>query len=187
MIWYQDIPIWYGMYAMEGVDQWSLMCTSNVAGNTQMASLDRQVTQNGLVVENAICKGIYNGVVEVTVLCNDEWRCSWCRYQDDVDPSLSSRNTLGNGKNRKLKISNDKCQMVVAESGGGLHLAMWEWSDGIYTVSELKAPSLSSRNTLGDTTHNTNKIGLSWGGGSVWWARLCGSGGGGSWWRNNCP
>ena len=39
------IPIWYGMYAMEGVDQWSLMCTSNVPGNTQMASLDRQATQ----------------------------------------------------------------------------------------------------------------------------------------------
>ena len=29
------------------------MCTSNVAGNTQMASLDRQVTQNGLGVINA--------------------------------------------------------------------------------------------------------------------------------------
>ena len=29
-------------------------------------------------------------------------------------------------------------------------------------VSELKARSLSSRNTLGDTTHNRNKIGLSW-------------------------
>ena len=49
----------------------------------------------------------------------------------------------------------------------------------LYTVSELEARSLSSRNTLGDTTHNTNKIGLSWGGGSVWWARLCGSDGGG--------
>ena len=43
------------------------MCTSNVAGNTQMASLDRQVTQNGLGVNNAIERGIYNGVVEVTV------------------------------------------------------------------------------------------------------------------------
>ena len=32
----------------------------------------------------------------------------------DVDPFLVSQNTLGNG-NRKLKISNDKCQMVVAE------------------------------------------------------------------------
>ena len=29
-------------------------------------------------------------------------------------------------------------------------------------VSELEARSLSSRNTLGDTTHNTSKIGLSW-------------------------
>ena len=62
------------MYEMEGVDQWSLMCISNVAGNTQMASLDRQVTQNGLGVINAIARGIYNGVVEVTVLGDDEWR-----------------------------------------------------------------------------------------------------------------
>ena len=40
---------------------WSLMCTSNVAGSTQMASLDRQVTQNGLGVNNAMATGIYNG------------------------------------------------------------------------------------------------------------------------------
>ena len=32
------------------------MCTSNVAGNTQMASLDRQVTQNGLGVSNAMAR-----------------------------------------------------------------------------------------------------------------------------------
>ena len=81
--------------------QWtggSLMCTSNIAGNTQMASLDRQVTQNGLGVNNAMCKGIYNGGIP--------------RYQDDGDSSLSSRNTLGNGKttNQNLK---DKSQTVV--------------------------------------------------------------------------
>ena len=58
------------------------MCTSNVArqktwsANTQMASLDRQVTQNGLGVINAIARGIYNGVIEVTVNGDDEWRCS---------------------------------------------------------------------------------------------------------------
>ena len=52
------------------------MCTSNVAGNTQMASLDRQVTQKGLVVINEIAWGMYNGVVEVTVLEDGEWRCS---------------------------------------------------------------------------------------------------------------
>ena len=104
--WYQDMHhddmvcmLW---------EVWSLMCTSDVANNTQMASLDRQVTQNGLGVNNAIARGIYNGVVEVTVLCNDEWRCSWCRYQDDGDSSLSSRNTLGNGKtaNSKSQTSN---------------------------------------------------------------------------------
>ena len=36
------------------------MCTSNVAGNTQMASLDRQVTQNGLGVINAIAREYTN-------------------------------------------------------------------------------------------------------------------------------
>ena len=53
--------------------------------------------------------------------------------------------------------------------------------DGLYTLLELKSRSLSSRNTLGDTSHNSNKlnkIGL----GCVemysgqW---VCGSGGGG--------
>ena len=48
------------------------MCTSNVAGNTQMASLDRQVTQNGLEVNNAIAMVIYNGVVEVTFHIHDD-------------------------------------------------------------------------------------------------------------------
>ena len=59
----------------------SLMCTSNVAGNTQMASLDRQVTQNGIGVINAMARGIYNGGIpryqddmEVTVRVDDEWR-----------------------------------------------------------------------------------------------------------------
>ena len=47
---------WYGMYAMGSVASWSLMCTSNVAGNTQMASLDRQVTQNGLGVINTMLR-----------------------------------------------------------------------------------------------------------------------------------
>ena len=61
--------IWYVCNGRYG----PLMCTSNVAGNTQMASLDRQVTQNGLGVINAIARGIYNGVVEVTVLGDDEW------------------------------------------------------------------------------------------------------------------
>ena len=41
-----------------------------------MASLDRQVTQNGLGVNNAMARGMYNGVVEVTVLEDVEWRCS---------------------------------------------------------------------------------------------------------------
>ena len=36
-----------------------------------------------------------------------------------------------------------------------------------------------SHNTLGDTTLNTNKIGLSRCGRSVWLVSLCGSGGGG--------
>jgi len=81
--------IWYVCNGR--ADRWSLMCTSNVAGNTQMASLDRQVTQNGLGVNNAIARGIYNDRIprykddmEVTVNGNDVRRCSWCRNQDDV-------------------------------------------------------------------------------------------------------
>ena len=44
--WYDDTKhmIWYVCNGRYG----SLMCISNIAGNTQMASLDRQVTQNGL-------------------------------------------------------------------------------------------------------------------------------------------
>ena len=106
--WYDTNMIWH---VCNGRCR-SLMCTSNVAGNTQMASLDRQVTQNGLRVISAMCKGIYNGVVEVTVLGDDEWWCSWCRYQDDGDSSLSSRNTLGNGKTTTQNLK-DKSQTVV--------------------------------------------------------------------------
>ena len=52
--WYDTNMIWY---VCNGRCR-SLMCTSNVAGNTQMASLDRQVTQNGLGVINAIARVI---------------------------------------------------------------------------------------------------------------------------------
>ena len=50
------------------------MCTSHVAGNTQMASLDRQVTQNGLGVNNTMARGIYNGGIP--------------RYQDDMEVTV---------------------------------------------------------------------------------------------------
>ena len=54
MIGYQDDTdmVWYVC------NVWcrSLMCTSNVAGNTQMASLDRQVTQNRLGVNNVMAR-----------------------------------------------------------------------------------------------------------------------------------
>ena len=50
--WYDTKMIWYVC------NGWCrpLMCTSHVAGNTQMASLDRQVTQNGLGVINAMAR-----------------------------------------------------------------------------------------------------------------------------------
>jgi len=73
--WYDTNMIWY---VCNGRCR-SLMCTSNVAGNTQMASLDRQVTQNGLGVNNAIARRMYNDVVEVTVRVDDERRCCRCR------------------------------------------------------------------------------------------------------------
>ena len=39
----------------------------------------------------------------------------------DADPFLVSRNTLGKGKTTTQSLK-DKCQMVVAESGGGFAL-----------------------------------------------------------------
>ena len=50
--WYDTNMVWYVC------NLWcrSLMCTSNIAGNTQMANHDRQVTQNGLGVINAITR-----------------------------------------------------------------------------------------------------------------------------------
>ena len=71
----------------------------------------------------------------------------------DVDPFLISRNTLGNGKTTTQNLK-DKCQMVVAAMPWWLR----KWNDGLYTMSELKSRSLSSRNTLGDTSHNSNKL-----------------------------
>ena len=75
--------------------------------------------------------------------------------------------------------------VVVAEAQrdcGNAMMGFGECNAGVegkVVVSELEARSLSSRNTLGDTTHNTNKIGFSWCGRSVWLVSLCGSGGGG--------
>ena len=80
------------------------MCTSNVAGNTQMASLDRQVTQNGLGVNNAIAR-------EYTMVSSRLPSLAMMRGGvADVDPFLVSRNTLGNGKtaNSKSQMTNVK-------------------------------------------------------------------------------
>ena len=66
--------------------------------------------------------------------------------------------------------------MLVAENSGGLHLAMQKWDYGLYEsamrkwrlswcaihVSEMKLTSLSSQNTLGDTSHNSNKLKQNW-------------------------
>ena len=77
------------------------MCTSNVAGNTQMASLDRQVTQNGLGVNNAIAR-------EYTMVSSRLPSLAMMRGSvADVDPFLDSRNTLGN-----VKTANSKSPMA---------------------------------------------------------------------------
>jgi hypothetical protein len=88
-----------------------------------MASLDRQVTQNGLGVINAIARGIYNGVVEVTVLMYDDDLVAMMRGGVlDVEPFLISRNTLGNGKTANSKSQMSNVKMVVA--------GMWWWFCG---------------------------------------------------------
>ena len=102
----------------------SLMCTSLVAGNTQwLVSMGKLRKSKGMWGINAIAR-YDKDVVEVTVLCDDEWRCSWCRYQDDWDSSLSSRNTLGNGK-----TTNSKSRMSNGGSGNAVVVveAQWDW------------------------------------------------------------
>ena len=52
--------------------------------------------------------------------------------------------------------------MVVAEvlvKTRSIWVKVLEGYDELYMVSELEAWSLSSRKTLGDTTHNTKKLG----------------------------
>ena len=112
---------------------------------------------------------------------DDEWRWSWWRYQDDGDSSLSSRNTLGNGKNRELKISNDKCQMVVAENRGWFALGDVEVEWWEIHVSKLKLPSLSSwkhlRRHKPQLKQAQTKL-VKLGGKSVWWDKVMGK----LWW-----
>ena len=105
------------------------------------------MTQNGLGVNNAIAR-------EYTMMSSKLPSVSMMRGGAlDVDPFLISRNTLGNGKTTTQNLK-DKYQMVVAAMPWWLR----KWNDGLYTMSELKSRSLSSRNTLGDTSHNSNKL-----------------------------
>ena len=145
--------VWYVCYGV-----WSLMCTSHVAGNTQwlvlMGKLRKSRYMWGI---NAIAR-YDKDVVDVTVLGDDEWRRSWCRYQDDGHSALSSRNTLGNGKTANSKSHTSNVKMVVAGMRWWFALGNAEVEWWSILVSELKLPSLSSENTLGDTSHNSNKL-----------------------------
>ena len=87
---------------------WSLMCTSHVARNTQMASLDRQVTQNGIQVINAIAR-------ERTMVSSRLPSEAMMRGGvANVDPFLVRWNTLGNGK-----TANSKSQRQMSKGGSG--------------------------------------------------------------------
>ena len=79
------------------------MCTSNIAGNTQMASLDRQVTQNGLWVNNAIARGTYNGGIP--------------RYQDDMEVTVEGFSYVWTDDSEVVKVDDGLEAMM---SGGVL-------------------------------------------------------------------
>ena len=104
------------------------MCTSKVADNTQMANLNRQVTQNGQGLTKQWQEIMYNdGIpryqddIEVTVVAYGQG-VKMVKVADvkslaklsggvvDVELFLVSRNTLGNGKattqNLQSKMSN---------------------------------------------------------------------------------
>ena len=76
------------------------------------------MTQKGLGVISAIARGMYNGVVEVTVLGDDESLAKMSGGDDDVEPYLYSRNTIGHGNHNSN--SQNQRQMVVAECGCGI-------------------------------------------------------------------
>jgi hypothetical protein len=92
-----------------------------------MASLDRQVTQNGLGVVNAIARGIYNGVVEVTVLMyDDDLVAMMSGGVLDVEPFLISQNTVGNGKTANSKSQTSNVKMMVAGMRWWLRKYWWK-------------------------------------------------------------
>ena len=93
--WYDNNMIWY----ICNVWCRSLMCTSNVAGNTQMASLDRQVSQNGLGVNNAMARGYtMEGYHDTKMIWRLPSEAMMSGGVLDVEPFLISRNTFGNKK-----------------------------------------------------------------------------------------
>ena len=102
-----------------------------------MASLDRQVTQNGPGVINAM-QGEYTMVKVVNVESLEKLSDGVV----DVEPFLVSRNTLGNGKtaNSKSQRPNVKCQMVVAGCGGGCGSSMGlrKCNDGFLRVGNAE-------------------------------------------------
>ena len=85
-----------------------------------MASLDRQVTQNGLGVINAIARGKYNGVIEVTVRVDDERRCCRCEPVPNEPKHL-----------RKRKNHNSKSQGQKSNGGSGNAVVVWRKLNGI--------------------------------------------------------
>uniref|UniRef100_M8CPH5 Pentacotripeptide-repeat region of PRORP domain-containing protein n=1 Tax=Aegilops tauschii TaxID=37682 RepID=M8CPH5_AEGTA len=116
-----------------------------------MASLDRQVTQNGPGVINAITRGIYNDVAEVTVCVDDERRCCRCRPIPNWTKHLRKR------KNHTSKSQGQKSNggsgdaVVVAEVLVEKVMRKRKW----WRLMK-KQLSLNSRNTLGDSNHYSN-------------------------------
>ena len=74
------------------------MCTSKVAGNTQMASLDRQVTQNGQGLTKQWQERMYNDGIP--------------RYQDDIEVTV-----LAYGQGVKM-VKVDDVESLLKLSGG---------------------------------------------------------------------
>ena len=76
------------------------MCTSHVAGNTQwLVSMGKLRKSKAMWGINAIAR-YDKDVVDVTVLGDDETLAKMCRGDDEVEPYLNSRNTIGHGSCR---------------------------------------------------------------------------------------
>ena len=89
------------------------MCTSHVSCNTQwLVSMGKQRKRWAMMVINAIARDD-KGVIDVTVLGDDESFAKMSGGDDDVEPYLDSRNTIGHGNHNSKSQRPKRVKIVI--------------------------------------------------------------------------